>query len=82
MRKVEVRHLILVILDPLQGALPEPTLEIFLNLRIRPKVEAPEFKEAIDWLSAEGFIAPLKNELDDEVRHWFITESGQVVLRR
>jgi hypothetical protein len=82
MRKIEVRHLILVILDPIPGALPEPTLEIFLNLRIRPKAEADEFRETMDWLSSEKMIGSLPNSLDPDLKHWFITELGKVALRR
>ena len=82
MRKIEVRHLVLSILDPIQGALPEETLELFLNLRIRPKAEASEFKEAVDWLSGGGFIGSIQDGLDPDVRLWFIKEIGKVALRQ
>ncbi len=82
MRKIEVRHIILVILDPIQGALPESTLQLFVNLRIRPKADDLEFKEALNWLTTEGFINSLKSDLDHDLLHWFITERGIVVLRK
>jgi len=81
MRKIEVRHTILTILDPIKGALPEPTLYSFLNLRIRPSVDESEFEEFLGWLSREGFIASLEHNLDPDLHLWFIKERGKVALR-
>ncbi len=82
MRKVEVRHIVLAILDPIKGALPEPTLHAFLNLRVRPLLEAAEFAETLTWLSSEDLIASMKNDLDPDMLHWFIKERGMVALRK
>jgi hypothetical protein len=81
-RNGQVRLLILTILDPLEGSLPEPTLQTFLNMQIRPRVEENEFRAAVSWLSRKGFIGNLRHSLDENLPLWFIKEKGQVALRR
>lgn len=82
-RSQEIRRTLLEKLEIAEPhALPEPTLQVGLNSKLRPPIGQAEFDDALLFLQTRGFIGNLPDEIDENLSKWFITEAGKTLLRK
>jgi hypothetical protein len=80
-RQKTIRHTILAILEETEPqALPETTLQVEVDARVRPAAAQAEFDDSILFLQSHRFIKNLPDEMDEDLARWFITEAGKTLL--
>ena len=70
--------------QPAGVALPQQTLHLMVRLRV-PGLSELTLTEETSWLLDHGFVAQFHDPLDptaEASRRWFLTELGEMHLRR
>jgi hypothetical protein len=80
-RETELRRAALEALDLASPyALPEESLRVAVNSRMRPPAGEEEFGETLQALSTRKAVATVEDSLDEGMVKWTITEVGKAIL--